>query len=1032
MAEKGNVFEAQLKQTCRITGAQWAVWLERTDEGWNFSTHYALNKNRAAALKAFLDQPKMVSWLSGALSGGRMRSKSAASFPSGVLLDCQHLYVFPNTETQSAILVGADQLSDLPRGFFRVLSLQAPSNLPAPFPITDDRMLILPLEARLDTSYNLAGVLERILAYLAEMVGCDTAYIAIRSGNYFRLEATWKPLQPVTESTFSIQENAILARLVANRQGVIIMDAHQESGPHLDPGMTKRLRSWMGVPILVGHRVIGTIVFGSNQPGVYSQTDLQRASVRVGRVAHGVEGALVFAEIARYLQQLALLNEMAMAASTGSDIDEATRRVRRLLRRTFRTDQVSVLLLSADGKTLREYAERQQTSALAIPVEGSLLGSIVTTGQPINVLDFHEIATDNVQRPEVRSELAVPLKFHGEVIGILDLLSPSAGAFTLQDQQLLVVIASHLAALIENIRLNAEARQRARNLSLIHQVVRGVVGLTECLEITRTAARMLADYFDYDVTVVYLLDENDKEMVAEGVGGKLSAWLPAGSRFPAGNGVTGQVLKSGSSYITNDTSQDPYYYPSSEWRAGSEMCVPLMEGERIFGIIDVEQGQKYAFSGNDLLVVESLAGVLSSVIMNALRYQQLRILVRHLEAFQETALDISTDLDLDVVLRRVVHRVQESVDARGVELGLINEQDQVVEIYLSENPWQDDTGRRIPLMAGAIGQVAALGEPFVVNDYQSWSGRYDEGVPYRIFGGVPLKYTDRVIGVIAVTDDRPERYFTQEDIHLLEFLAPQIAASIRNAQLYKELQAHIDAQHVAESRLIRSARLAAVGEMAAGVAHELNNPLTTVAGFVELVLEDLPSDSPQRVDLELVLREAHRARSVVRHLLDFSRPVENVRARTDPNGLVNDVLALMQHLIRTNGVQLRMELGKNLPLVWLDPNQIKQVLLNLVHNALQAMPLGGVLTIQTLQQNRSEREWLNIRVNDTGSGIAAENLDRIFEPFYTTREPGAGTGLGLSVSYGIVAEHGGFIEVDSQVNEGSCFTIWLPVNLESR
>jgi two-component system NtrC family sensor kinase len=272
---------------------------------------------------------------------------------------------------------------------------------------------------------------------------------------------------------------------------------------------------------------------------------------------------------------------------------------------------------------------------------------------------------------------------------------------------------------------------------------------------------------------------------------------------------------------------------------------------------------------------------------------------------------------------------------------------------------------------------------------------------------------------------------TKAKMELLELLAPQAAISIRNARLYQELQERIKAQQIAEERLVRSARLAAVGEMAAGVAHELNNPLTTVTGFVELVLQDLPVESPYRTDLELVLVEADRARRVVRRLLDFSRPAEDQRTRADVNELVEGVLLLVNHLARIGNVSIQTELEDNLPWVILDPNQIKQVLLNLVHNGLQAMPSGGQLTVRTRKEERESggrlQTWVTIAIHDTGEGIQTENLVRVFEPFFSTRPAGKGTGLGLSVSYGIISSHGGFIEVDSQVGQGSCFTVYLPL-----
>ena len=246
-------------------------------------------------------------------------------------------------------------------------------------------------------------------------------------------------------------------------------------------------------------------------------------------------------------------------------------------------------------------------------------------------------------------------------------------------------------------------------------------------------------------------------------------------------------------------------------------------------------------------------------------------------------------------------------------------------------------------------------------------------------------------------------------------------------QTQQELQARINAQMEAEGRLIQAAKLAAVGEMAAGVAHELNNPLTTVVGFTELALDDLPMDSPIRKDLDMVLQEARRARSVVRRLLDFARQGATSRVKTDINEIVDDVMMLTKHLMHTSRVTPEVRLGSGLPWVLVDRNQIKQVVINLVNNALYAMPGGGRLEVETAEQTRYNGQWITLAVRDTGVGIPAENLQRIFEPFFTTRADHGGTGLGLSVTYGIVTDHAGMIEVESAIQQGSTFTVWLPL-----
>jgi signal transduction histidine kinase len=286
------------------------------------------------------------------------------------------------------------------------------------------------------------------------------------------------------------------------------------------------------------------------------------------------------------------------------------------------------------------------------------------------------------------------------------------------------------------------------------------------------------------------------------------------------------------------------------------------------------------------------------------------------------------------------------------------------------------------------------------------------------------------IGTLVVQDDRPAREFSENDLRTLKLLAPQLAIFIRNARLYQELETRMEAQRLAEERLIRSAKLAAVGEMAAAVAHELNNPLTTVTGFAELILEGMEKDSPEYEDMSLVLSEAQRSRTVVRRLLDFSRQSELLRVDTDLNEVITVVLQLIHHLAQTENVEVRMALWGDIPTIRADRSQIQQVILNIVHNAIQAMPDGGTLVVQSLMEKRENQIWLGIRVEDSGVGIGEEDMESIFEPFFTTKPSGKGTGLGLSVSYSIISEHGGYIDVSSTKGEGSIFTIWLPAQRE--
>lgn len=225
-------------------------------------------------------------------------------------------------------------------------------------------------------------------------------------------------------------------------------------------------------------------------------------------------------------------------------------------------------------------------------------------------------------------------------------------------------------------------------------------------------------------------------------------------------------------------------------------------------------------------------------------------------------------------------------------------------------------------------------------------------------------------------------------------------------------------------KLSQSEKLASLGRLAAGVAHEINNPLTGVLTYSHLLLRKAPEGHPDKEDLEVVVRETTRCRQIVKELLDFARETKSVRKPTDLNKVIRDTTSLVENQISFQNVQIREELDPNLPEVPIDANEIQQVFTNLTLNAAEAMSDGGTITITTGIDG--DKEFVKAEVSDTGTGIPEENLSKIFDPFFTTKEAGAGTGLGLAITYGIVQRHEGTIEVRSELGKGTTFIIRLP------
>ena len=233
-----------------------------------------------------------------------------------------------------------------------------------------------------------------------------------------------------------------------------------------------------------------------------------------------------------------------------------------------------------------------------------------------------------------------------------------------------------------------------------------------------------------------------------------------------------------------------------------------------------------------------------------------------------------------------------------------------------------------------------------------------------------------------------------------------------------------------QARVAQSERLASLGMLAAGVAHEVNNPLGGILALTALTAEDLRKDDPNRENLEEVIRQTERCRDIVKGLLEFSRQSKGQAEAVDLNRVLEDTLSLIGKQALFFNINVVCQLEPELPPVVADRSQFQQVFINILMNAVQAMNERGTITIKTRRQ--SADNFVEVAISDTGRGIPPEDIGRIFDPFFTTKVGGQGTGLGLSIAYGIVTTHGGSISVQSEVGKGSTFTIRVPAAVPVR
>lgn len=286
---------------------------------------------------------------------------------------------------------------------------------------------------------------------------------------------------------------------------------------------------------------------------------------------------------------------------------------------------------------------------------------------------------------------------------------------------------------------------------------------------------------------------------------------------------------------------------------------------------------------------------------------------------------------------------------------------------------------------------------------------------------LPLLEDDRRTGILAINRRQKEEYFNENDIQRAKIFGSLVNLALRNANLYRQLQE-------TQSQLIQAEKMSALGQLAGGLAHEINNPLSGILGLTQLVLENTDPAGQNFTDLKDIEKAVFRCKKIITSLLSFARQEKFRTGPVSVNEALEETLTLCARQMELKLVKINRDFGGELPMVKADFQQLMQVFLNLLTNARDSMPESGAITITTRAAHMSNgRDCVNVSIADTGPGIPPGILNRIFDPFFTTKPVGKGTGLGLSVCLGIINRHSGTITAQSGPGGGSVFTLELPV-----
>lgn len=480
---------------------------------------------------------------------------------------------------------------------------------------------------------------------------------------------------------------------------------------------------------------------------------------------------------------------------------------------------------------------------------------------------------------------------------------------------------------------------------------------------------------------------------------------------------------------------------------GSEAVATIMRDDVIMGVLYVANDKSVEVSQEIVQALEILVAQLSTAITNAYLFQDIRqhnleldkiakenarLLANEQQQRQQAeqlhrmVQLISSSLDMTDVLVTAIESLRTMMHVERGSLFLLNKDKN--ELAFTGTLHQDKshlTDYTLPANQGIVGQVITQGKPLIVNDAQNhpaFSPMIDEITGNKTLSVlcVPLVAGSEVIGAAELIN-KINGEFSQLDLRLVESVATSIAIALDNARLYQKQGKLVDEVAHSQAQLLQSEKLAATGRLAASLAHEINNPLQAIHSSLQLAIHFDLDIEKQTSYLNMASEEVERIIDIVTRILDFARPSPAMVESVDVNKVISQVIRLTHKHMSHGKWDVHQSMPSDLPALEAIPDQITQVFMSIMLNAFDAMPDGGSLIIRT----NYDDEWLKISFQDTGIGMTNDTREKIFEPFFSTKE--GRSGLGLSISYGIIERHGGMINVSSMPNEGSIFTVCLPI-----
>ncbi len=786
--------------------------------------------------------------------------------------------------------------------------------------------------------------------------------------------------------------------------------------------------------------------------------------------------------------ELEILAEVSKIANSTQDFAVKLDKIVRVIADKLSRDVCYIVLRDKDRDVLVLKAavglNPQSIDRVLLRMGEGVSGWVVQNKEPAAL----EVAADDPRfkmvpqtgEEKYKSMLTVPIIFDENCIGAMTVQTVEPHVYSPDEITLLSTIANDVGGIINTAQLYQDAKQNLEALSALYEMSRALISTLDLQTLLDRIARSSAEVIGAKGCILRLINpETDLLEI------KASFGLPmeTGRRtfLKIGEGVAGRVVAEGKPILIADAFQNVEFLNVTGAVARSLICVPLVAKDKVIGTIALyDKGNpsmigEQQFTEVDLHLLTTLASQASMAVENAFIYERAEELaLQNEKRAGELAFlyDIANAMRTTLRLEKLLHIILTAVTMGGgmgfnrAMLFLVNDRTKTLQGMLGVGPsssweageiWSRLGNKPVNFRDWNISddEVMSQKESAFNRTVKSFRISYDSDrtvfatairekraisvsdsetdpmagpetfamVGAREFAAVPLVAKDKVLSLIVVDNKFTGRPIRDEDLRILMMFANQAGLAIESAIAYSNLEHANRELKEAQHRLIQSEKMAALGEMAASIAHEIKNPLTVIGGFAARLVKKQGDGEDSRY-ARIIRDEARRLEKILGEVLDFSREMKPNFQPFNINQICEDTLQFYEDEFREKGILRKLELAGEICTVMMDPQQLKQAVINIISNSMQAMEKTGIkeMSFRTFMDKDANRAVISIA--DTGGGVPAQVLDNIFNPFFTTKV--TGTGLGLAITSKIVKNHGGELELDNKEGTGLTVFIKLP------